>query len=92
MIVCLQVGAVMARNILFFLPYSFKLNEFISMNFPALSLLDMRKFYMNHTRFNSLVSAIQFTIEKSKFKSDSLLIAQVGAIIAVTLCFSCRTT
>ena len=29
---------------------------------------------MNHTRLISLVSAIQFNIEKSKFKSDSLFV------------------
>ena len=44
------------------------------MNFPALSFLDMREFYMNHTMNVSLVSAIQFSIEKSKFKSDSLFV------------------
>ena len=44
------------------------------MNFPALSFLDMREFYMNHTRLISLVSTIQFNIEKSKFKSDSLFV------------------
>ena len=29
---------------------------------------------MNHTRLISLVSDIQFNIEKSKFKSDSLFV------------------
>ena len=41
------------------------------MNCPVLSFLDMREFDMNHTRLISLVSAMQFTIEKSKFKSDT---------------------
>ena len=44
------------------------------MHCPVLSFLDMREFYMNHTRLISLVSAIQFTIEKSKLKSDSLFV------------------
>ena len=41
--VCLQVGAVMARNpaqFLFFSPYNFKLNEVISVNCPVLSFLE----------------------------------------------------
>ena len=69
------------------------------MNCPVLSFLDMREFDMNHTRLISLVSVIQFTIEKSKFKSDSLfvclfvcLFARVDAVIAVILCFSRHTT
>ena len=45
------------------------------MNCPVLSFLEMREFGMNHTRLISLVSAIQFTIEKKlKFKSDCLFV------------------
>ena len=45
------------------------------MNFPVLSFLDIKEFYLNRTRRIPLVSAIKFNVEKSKFKSDSLLFA-----------------
>ena len=41
-------------------------------NFPVLSLLDIREFYVDHTEwiFSRQVSAIQFTVEKSEFNCE----------------------
>ena len=64
------------------------------MNCPVLSFLEMREFDMNHTRLISLVSAIH-SLKKSKNSSLIVcvcLFARVDAIIAIILCFSCRTT
>ena len=59
--VCLHAGRRCngVISVLFFSPYNFKLNEFISVNCPVLSFLEMREFDMNHTLLISLVSAIQ---------------------------------
>ena len=56
------------RNLVFLSPYNLKLNEFIQRNFPVLSLLGMREFYVDHTLNDSSVSVVQFTAEKYGFK------------------------